>query len=214
MKAILVTGFEPYGGMASNPAFDAMRALDGKTIAGHPVAGRALPVSMAKIHDAIAVLLREIDPAAVISLGLAPGEPVIRIERVGLNLADFSLADNEGLRLRDKPVSGNGPPARWATIPARAIHDALLAEGIPARLSVTAGTYLCNACLYGFLEALDGRAPAGFLHVPMTPELVCAEIRSGRDKIDERNPPPSMELSRIVTAVEIAIRETMALAMA
>jgi pyroglutamyl-peptidase len=211
MKPVLVTGFGPYGGMGSNPALAAMRALDGRTIDGHQVVGRELPVSMAKISDAIQAVLRETKPAAVMALGLAPGEPVIRIERVGLNLADFSLADNEGLRLQDKPVSGNGSPARWATLPVRRIHDALLAQSIPARLSVTAGTYLCNACLYTFLEALDGRAPAGFIHVPMTPELVCEELRSGRDRVDERNPPPSMELSRIIAAVEIVIRETVAM---
>jgi pyroglutamyl-peptidase len=208
MKPILVTGFEPYGGMTSNPAFQAMQTLDGSNIGGRPIVGRVLPVSMAKIHDAIGAVLREIDPAAVISLGLAPGEPVIRIERVGLNLADFSLTDNEGSWLQDKPVSGNGPAARWATVPVRGIYDALLADGIPARLSVTAGTYLCNACLYSFLEALDGRIPMGFIHVPMTPELVCEEIRAGRDKTDERNPPPSMELSRIIAAVRIVINHT------
>jgi pyroglutamyl-peptidase len=214
MKSILITGFGPYGGMKSNPAFAAMQALDGSSFEGHRVIGRELPVSMARIGDVIHAILRETKPAAVLALGLAPGEPVIRIERVGLNLADFSLADNEGLKLQDKAVSGNGPPARWASIPVRGIHDALLAAGIPARLSVTAGTYLCNACLYSFLEALDGRAPAGFLHVPMTPELACEEIRSGRDKLDERNPPPSMELPRIIAAVEIAIRETLTMAIA
>jgi pyroglutamyl-peptidase len=208
MKTVLVTGFEPYGGMTSNPAFAAMQALDGDIIGGYRVVGRELPVSMAKIAEAIHAVLDETKPDAIVALGLAPGESVIRIERVGLNLADFSLADNEGERLQDKPVSGDGAAARWATLPMRDIYDTLIAEGIPARLSVTAGTYLCNACLYTLLEALDGRAPAGFIHVPMTPELVCEELRLGRDRIDERNPPPSMELSRIVAAVRIVINQT------
>ena len=152
-------------------------------------------------------------PAArlVISLGLAPGEPVIRLERVGLNLADFELSDNEGLTSRDTPVSHQGAAARWASLPLRRIEAALLANGIPARLSETAGTYLCNACLYGFLEKLESQAvPCGFIHVPMTPDLAAEAIARRRHDGMDRLPPPSMSLDLIVAAVRIAIAETVA----
>lgn len=204
---ILVTGFEPYGGMPSNPAFDAMHALDGETVAGHRIAGRALPVSIARIADALHEAVSETVPAAVLCLGLYPGEPAIRIERVGLNLADFKLADNEGSRMADELLSANGPAARWSSLPVRAIERALLEAGIPARLSQTAGTYLCNACLYRLLvlaEELARPMPCGFLHLPMTPELAATRLLAEEAAALERDPPPSMELSRIVKGIRIA----------
>jgi pyroglutamyl-peptidase len=208
---VLVTGFEPYGGMSTNPAYAAMRSLDGETIAGHQVVGRPLPVSIARIGAVIDELLQGAHPQIVISLGLAPGEPVIRLERVGLNLADFELGDNEGTTSRDTPVSAQGAPARWASLPLRRIEAALLAQGIPARLSETAGTYLCNACLYTFLERVEARAvPCGFIHVPMTPDLAAEAIVRRRHDGMDRLPPPSMSQELIVEAVRIAIAETAA----
>lgn len=208
---ILLTGFEPYAGMSTNPAYAAMRALDGETIAGHAIIGRPLPVSIARIGTAIDELLGECRPKAVISLGLARGEPVIRLERVGLNLADFDLGDNEGLTSRDEPLSRQGVAARWASLPLRRIEAALLANGIPARMSETAGTYLCNACLYTFLERLDGQAvPCGFIHLPMTPDLAAEAIARRRHDGMDRLPPPSMSLDLIVAAARIAIAETVA----
>ena len=215
MRPVLVTGFEPYGGRGSNPAYDAMRALDGRNIGGVDVIGRALPVSIASIKTNIAMLLDEISPCAVISLGLWPGEPMIRLERIGINIADFEIPDNEGAVYRDIEISGNGTPARMASLPLRKIEQALLAAGIPVRLSSTAGTFLCNACLYGFLEAIDRRPryiPCGFIHLPYTPEQVAqlvADIRNGRVlEQHQRADLVSMELSRTIRAVEIAIETT------
>src|SRR5262245_15321635 len=186
MKPVLVTGFEPYGGRGINPAYQVMRALDGKTIAGASVIGRGLPVSLAALKTNIGRILDELSPLAILSLGLWPGEAVIRIERVGVNIADFEIADNEGALPRDCEVSGNGAQARFASLPMREIGEDLLAAGIPARLSATAGTYLCNACLYSFLETLERRSrriPCGFIHVPYTPEQVSQilqDVRAGR----------------------------------
>jgi pyroglutamyl-peptidase len=212
---VLVTGFEPYAGRGSNPAYDTMRALDGRTIAGTDVIGRALPVAIRSIKSNIAAILEEITPSAIIGIGLWPGEPMIRLERVGLNIADFEIADNEGAIWRDAEISGNGPAARLASLPLRRIEEELLAADIPARLSSTAGTYLCNACLYSFLEAVEQRTrhiPCGFIHVPYTPEQVAnlvADIRRGR-KLEQhqRADLASMELSRTIRAIEIAINTT------
>jgi pyroglutamyl-peptidase len=215
LRPVLVTGFEPYGGRGSNPAYDTMRALDGRTIGGVDVIGRALPVTIASIKTNIAKLLDDISPSAVISLGLWPGEPMIRLERVGINIADFEIPDNEGAICRDLEISGNGSPARLASLPLRKIEQELLAAGIPVRLSSTAGTFLCNACLYGFLEAIDKETryiPCGFIHLPYTPEQVAqvvANIRNGRIlEQHQRADLVSMELSRTIRAVEIAIDTT------
>jgi pyroglutamyl-peptidase len=215
MSPILVTGFEPYGGRGTNPSYQVMRALDGKTIACTTIIGRGLPVSLATLQGNIEKILDDLTPSAIISLGLWPGEPAIRIERVGLNVADFEIADNEGTLPRDCEVSSGGAAARFASLPVRAIEEAVLAAGIPARLSATAGTFLCNACLYTFLTALERKKkpiPCGFIHLPYTPEQVAVllkNVRSGR-KLEQhqRSDLASMDLPCTIRAVEIAIATT------
>src|SRR2546423_15692337 len=103
-RPVLVTGFMPYGGRGMNPAAEIATALDGRAIADVPVVSRLLPVAFAEIAATADTLLGEINPRAVISLGLWPGEPMIRIERVGLNVADFEIADNLGYVATDEPV--------------------------------------------------------------------------------------------------------------
>lgn len=216
-RPALVTGFEPYGGRGVNPASEVARALDGATTSGVPVVARTLPVSAVRLRSRIAEVLRELDPIVVISLGLWPGEALIRIERIGVNIADFEIADNEGTLLVDRPVGDNGPAAFAATLPIRQIEGALLDAGIPARLSSTAGTFLCNACLYSFLEE-SAAAPrarlCGFLHLPYVPtqvaELLKATRREGRLELHQRADLASMDLSLAVNAVRIALEVSVA----
>jgi pyroglutamyl-peptidase len=214
LRPILVTGFEPYGGLSSNPSHQAMQRLDGASIAGRAVIGRGLPVALARIGPAIATLLDEIDPAAVVGLGLAPGEAVVHIERLAVNLADFVLPDNDGHAHRDRPLVEDGPASLFSTLPVRAIETACNSAGIPARLSLSAGSYLCNACLYHLLALAAGRPRpplCGFLHVPHTPEEVARrflEEAAGRLIPASSAELSSMELGRIVRAAEIAITET------
>lgn len=211
LRPVLVTGFEPFGGMEENPSLLAAMELDGRSVGGRSVIGRCLPVSMQRIRQALADILDELSPVAVIALGLATGEAALRLERVGVNLADFDIADNDGRRLADLPVSHDGPPARLSTLPLARIADALLDAGIPATLSSSAGTYLCNAGLYCLLEMLEergGGVPAGFVHMPCTPRLAAALLRKPAG--ERRGPLPSMDLARMVAGIEIAIRETIA----
>jgi pyroglutamyl-peptidase len=212
---ILVTGFEPYGGRGMNPACETMRILNGRRLLGLEVAGRALPVSLKGIQTAIDALLDDLQPVAVVCLGLWPGEAMIRLERIGVNVADFEIPDNDHTIVRDDSVSPNGQTAHFATLPLRAIEAALLSEGIPARISSTAGTFLCNACLFTVLDYLAARAPkvpAGFVHVPYVPEQVAVVLRETREaavlELNQRADLASMELTRIVRAVEIAIETT------
>src|SRR4030088_2835147 len=93
-RAALVTGFEPYGGYSLNPSAEIARRLDGARIGGVQGVGRILPVALADLDDALAAALRDIDPVAVVLLGLAPGEAAIRLERLALNLADFAIGDH------------------------------------------------------------------------------------------------------------------------
>jgi pyroglutamyl-peptidase len=178
-KAALVTGFEPYGGMEHNPSAEIVRRLDGARIAGVPVVGRVLPVDLARLGDALKAALAAVDPVAVILLGLAPGETCIRLERVALNLADFPIADNAGARARDRLVAKAGAAGLWSRLPLRAIEQRLLGMGIPARLSESAGTYVCNAAMYRALAWLPRRVPCGFIHVPLLPAQVAIALESG-----------------------------------
>ena len=211
-KNILVTGFEPYAGRGSNPAFEVMKALYGRTFGGMTVVGESLPVSLSGMRTKLFTLLDEVRPAAAVCLGLWPGEPMIRLERVGINTADFEIPDNDGVLLKETTISQNPAAAHWSTLPLHAIEIALLKAGIPVRISSTAGTYLCNACLFSLMEGLTARGskiPAGFIHLPYLPEQVAAlldDLRAGKVmELHQRADVASMELSRTIRAVEIAI---------
>jgi pyroglutamyl-peptidase len=216
-RVVLITGFEPYGGRGRNPAAEIAKALEGQTIEGHRVVGRTLPVSYRGLPDRLTALMEEQKPVVAISLGLWPGEPTIRLERFGLNLADFEIADNDGATLVDEAIEANGATGLFATLPLRAIEQALLAGGIPVRLSSTAGTFLCNATLYSLMRIIERSSPAavgGFIHVPYIPEQVALMLtdtrRERRLELHQRSDLASMELSVQIRAVSIAIATTLA----
>jgi len=198
-KVALVTGFEPYGGMGLNPSAEIARRLDGATIAGVPVVGRRLPVDLARLDDALKLAWADIDPVAVILLGLAPGETCIRLERVALNLADFPIPDNAGAKARDTRLARTAGAALWSRLPLRGIEECLLGMGIPARLSESAGTYLCNAAMYRALSWLPQRVPCGFIHLPLLPAQVAIGLESGAPA------QPSMAFPVQRRAIEIAL---------
>lgn len=214
---VLVTGFEPYGGRGRNPAAEIALALDGRTIASHAVIGRTLPVAFSGLAERLETLVDEVKPRVVIALGLWPGESLIRLERFGLNIADFEIADNEGLRLNDALIEANGATALRASLPLRAIEQSLLENGIPVRLSSTAGNYLCNVTLYQLMRILESRSPrtlGGFIHIPYVPEQVAAMLAEGkrnpRLEMHQRADLASMDLAVQTKAVSIAIATTLA----
>jgi pyroglutamyl-peptidase len=211
-RSVLLTGFEPYGGRGLNPAAEIVKSLHGKTIEGHAVVGRTLPVSYRELGRRLEGLVREVEPALAICLGLWPGEPTIRLERFGLNLAHFEIPDNDGLRVDDEPIAANGATGMRATLPLRRIEAALIAEGIPAKLSSTAGTFLCNVTLYTLMRVIEAAprpALGGFIHLPYMPEqvaLMLADAKNDRRlELHQRADFASMELDRQVRAVSIAI---------
>jgi pyroglutamyl-peptidase len=212
---VLVTGFEGYGGRGFNPTAEIAATLDGERIAGQAVAGAVLPVAYATLADALGRLLREHRPRAVICLGLWPGEAVIRLERFGLNLNHFEIPDNAGALMRGA-LDEDGPVARAATLPLERILDRLLAAGIPAKLSSTAGNFLCNATLYTVLGLIEREAPGtrcGFIHVPYDPRQVAEVLGRARDgarlELHQRSDFASMALETSRRAVRIAIETTL-----
>ena len=175
---LLLTGYEPFGDHDRNPSARLARDLDGESIAGREVVGRVLPVEFGTAGDRTRDLIEELDPAVVVATGLAAGRAAVCLERVGLNVRDCAgVPDNADAAPRDDPVDPEGAAAHLATLPVVAVVESLLDRGIPARASNTAGTHLCNELLYetrAHLDATDRETPAGFVHLPRTPESAAA----------------------------------------
>jgi pyroglutamyl-peptidase len=212
---MLLTGFESYGGRSLNPAEQVATRLDGSVIAGVRVSGRTLPVDYHELGPRIGALIQELRPRAVICLGLWPGTPTLRVERIAVNIADFEIPDNVGLMTRGPVVEG-GVEGYLSTLPIHAIQDRLLAAGIPARLSASAGTFLCNALMYHALRGCAEHAPGtpcGFIHLPYLPEQVSALLLQMRDwakvEVHQRADLASMALDVQVEAIRLAIETTL-----
>ena len=200
---VLITGFEPFGGDTANPSQEVAKELDGRRVRDTVVRALLLPVQHEEARAAPLPALGEPGLRAVVMLGLAGGRMRVALERAALNVMDYHLADNRGDIVRGTPCVAGGPAAYWSTLPLPAIREALTAEGIPAYVSNTAGTFLCNYTLYAALHALDEGArhiPAGFIHLPFLPSMVASHA------LDE----PSMELAMMIRAAEIAAHAALA----
>lgn len=209
----LVTGFEPYGGRHHNPAREVALALDGTRIGAIEVTALELPVNLVQAPRRLVERIDALSPDLVLCLGLWPGEPVIRVERAALNCLDFEIPDLAGNRAQGEPVEAGGPDSLLSTLPLVRILDALLQQGIPARLSATAGTYLCNATLYRLLRHAQMHRPGlrgGFVHLPYLPAQVAElmqELRaSGTLELHQRADLASMDLSTMLAAVRTTLR--------
>lgn len=172
----LITGSRPFAGLPDSPAETLLPRVDGMQIGDLTVRAVAVDVSLATVPQTVARLVADHRPAFVISLGLAPGDPVLRLETTAINRLDFGVADNHGVRPTDgRPIDPDGPAARMATWDAPALAAHLRQAGLPARVSHHAGTHLCNATLYAALGAMAAQSlsgPCGFFHLPYLPEQV------------------------------------------
>ena len=208
---ILLTGFQSYGGRSQNPAEAVARALDGARIGGMVVAGHALAVDFRAMCRQLPDLIDALSPKVIVSLGLWPGEPMIRLERVAANWALFELPDAAGHRQTGK-VLEDGPDGYLATLPVDAIQAALRAAGLPCRQSGSAGSYLCNAASYVTLHHCHRHHPAtraGFIHLPYLPVQVAQLLddiaAGGAVEMHQRADFASMSLEAMVEGVRIAL---------
>lgn len=192
----LVTGFDPFGGEPVNPSQQIAQALDGQLIAGHRIVGAILPTEFGASLPALEKLLRKHRPAFVLALGQAGGRAGISLERVAVNLIDARIPDNAGLQPVDMAVVENAPNAYFSTLPIKAMLTALCEAGIPAALSQTAGTFVCNQVFFGLMRLLARRrgARGGFVHVPYLPEQ--AARRAGA---------PGVPLETMIVAVRLCL---------
>ena len=169
---ILVTGFEPFGPDTINAAWETVSRLP-ETIAGAEILKRQLPVGYESGPAALADLVSQLRPDAVLCVGQAAGRAAMTPELVGINWKDAAAPDNAGVLCQGERIREEGPDAYFSTLPVREMVDAIRAAGVPAALSVSAGAYVCNCTLYQAVELLKPMGiPAGFLHVPCCCEQV------------------------------------------
>jgi pyroglutamyl-peptidase len=174
-KTLLITGFEPFGddpgALSLNPSASIATALHGMQIGVWRVAGEVLPCEFGRSVRVLKSLMREYEPQAIVCLGQAGGRSAISIERSAVNWDEAALADNAGVLRMGQPILKTAPAAYFSTLPIHAIRDALLAHGIPAEISSTAGHFVCNHVFFSLMHFLRGKKiPAGFVHVPYLPE--------------------------------------------
>ncbi|MEU4406136.1 pyroglutamyl-peptidase I [Streptosporangium sp. NPDC023963] len=172
MKGVLLTGFEPLDG-AGNPSWEAIRLVPGVRTA-------LLPCAFGGALEHLRAAVAEHDPAVVVCVGQAGGRPDVTVERVAVNLDDARIPDCAGRRPIDEPVVRGGPAAYFSTLPVKACVAAARAVGVPASVSQSAGTFLCNHLFYGLMHMIATERPAirgGFVHVPFSPEQVLDDAR-------------------------------------
>jgi pyroglutamyl-peptidase len=191
--SVLVTGFDPFGGSAVNPSWDAIHALDGRMVAGHRIVGGEIPTVFGASLQMLEALMEQHQPRLVICTGQAGGRPAVSLERIAINVNDARIPDNAGARPIDLPIVPDGPAAYFTTLPIKAMLQALLDAGVRAEVSQTAGTFVCNQTFYGLMHLLARPrwqgVRGGLIHVPWLPA-------QGQ---------PSMRLEDIVRGLELAI---------
>ncbi|WP_336759102.1 pyroglutamyl-peptidase I [Paenibacillus sp. USHLN196] len=205
MVKILISGFEPFGGDAVNPTGALMEALANEVMEGAELKTVLLPVHFNECANLLIAEMEAYRPDVVIACGLAKGRTSITPERIAINVKDIppgSYADNQGQRPVDEPIVEGSPDGLFSTLPIRAMVNDMSAAGIPAAVSNTAGTYICNNTMYRVLDHIRvGQFPirAGFVHFPASTEMAVLQPSV-----------PSLPIPVMLDALRIMIRAVVA----
>lgn len=173
MKKLLLTGFEPFLHYTVNPTMQIVEELDGSAIGEYEIIGKIMTVDFKSSGQQLVKLLTEIQPDVHISLGLAAGRYKITPERIAINIKDGD-ADNEGNKPVDESIQETGEAGYLSTLPIRKIVNKLIENGLPAEISNSAGTYLCNNVMYEglhYVKTTNSEMLSGFIHIPASHEL-------------------------------------------
>lgn len=193
---ILLTAFEPFDGATINPAQEALHLVP-ERIGDAEIARMEVPVVFGESVRVVAEAVDRLRPDAVLCIGQAGGRAALTMERVAINVDDASIPDNAGNQPVDAPVVPGAPAAYFATLPIKAITARIREAGVPAAVSNSAGTFVCNHLMYGVLHHLAEHHPrvrSGFMHVPFAPAQTLAR------------PAPSMSVTDIARGIEAAAR--------
>ena len=192
---LLLTAFDPFGGASINPAREALKLVADR-VADVEIVKLEVPTVFGKSIAAVTAAIQQNRPDAVLCIGQAGGRYGLTPERVAINLDDASIPDNEGNQPMDAPIFEDGAPAYFSTLPIKAMVAAIREAGLPASVSNTAGTFVCNHLMYGVLYTLAKHYPGvrgGFMHVPFIPSQTL------------QRPAPSMSCQDIARGIEAAI---------
>jgi pyroglutamyl-peptidase len=198
MKKVLLTGFEPFGGESINPALEVIKEITEEKMTNIELTVMQLPVIFGKAYELLIKKISDVNPDLILSIGQAGGSARISVEKVGLNFKDSKIPDNEGSKPKDELIISDGPVAYFTTINVRKTTNNLKKAGIPAIISYSAGTYVCNNLVYGalhYLNTTNKEIKYGFIHVPFLPQQVANKKREV----------PSMSLMTIKEAIKIII---------
>lgn len=193
---VLVTGFEPFGGEKVNPALEAIKGLPSE-IHGAEVSWLEVPTVFHKSAQVLEEEMSRYQPDFVLCIGQAGGRSSLTPERVAINQDDARIPDNDGNQPIDLPIRQDGAPAYFSSLPIKAMVQAIKKEGLPASVSNTAGTFVCNHLMYQSLYLVEKKFPhvkAGFMHIPYMMEQVV-----------NRPTTPAMSLVDIRRGIEAAI---------
>lgn len=167
-KKVLLTGFEPFGGASFNPSGAVVEEIAEHGIDGVEIVTAVLPVEFKRSSKILIELISTHKPSVVISLGQAEGRDFIGPEQVAINLADARIADNVGVKLENQPINTGAADGYFSTLPIRAIVDAISALGINAKVSYSAGAFICNEIFFTTQSVLQGSTViSGFIHLPL-----------------------------------------------
>ena len=176
---ILVTGFEPFGKNDVNPSLELLKKLPSQILKAD-IIKLEIPVVRWKALDKIKEAIKEYSPDVVLSVGQLSGKPDVSIERIAINIDDYDIPDNEGNQPIDELIIKDGTPAYFMSVPIKAIHKKLIENGIPASISNSMGTYLCNHVAYGVASIISEyeNMKSGFFHIPVLPEQAINKPKS------------------------------------
>ncbi len=195
-KKVLLTGFEPFGGASFNPSGAVVQAIAKRGINGIEIVTAILPVEFKRSAEMLVELISSHRPDVVISLGQAEGRDFIGPEQVAINLADGRIADNAGVKIENQSIDPSDADGYFSTLPIRAIVDAISSLGIAAKISYSAGTFICNEIFFATQSFLqESEVISGFIHLPLAPNQA-AEFPGL----------PTMPIEDQVNAIEAAIK--------
>jgi pyroglutamyl-peptidase len=198
MMKLLLTAFEPFDGRAINASQEIVRAIQGQAFDGAQIELLYLPVERFSSTRILLEAIESSQPDVIILLGEAKGRSAVTPERVAINVDDYPIPDNGGNQPREETIVEGGPAAYFSTLPIVAIRDALNGKDVPATISNSAGTYLCNRVFYSVMNHLSqtgSKARAGFIHIPVLAEHRPADVEAW----------PSLPRETILQGIELAV---------
>lgn len=196
-RPILLYGFEPFLNFSENPSEKIARTLNASVVGGAKVVGKVLPVDYGKVEGIIVRDIRKHNPSVVLGTGLAPGRPVLSLEKIAVNYKFSAEPDNRGKKMKGAPIDSKAPDGIFSNMSPEKMASLLNSKGVPASVSLTAGAYLCNFAMFIIVrESLKGKFRGGFVHIPYDDSMASA---------DPRKFSPYMNLDTMVRGIELLL---------